>query len=122
MERAVAPYSVSELVDSSTYKMALNRTMLTMAESLFRYIVPPSSLLLLMIGGMMLWDILSAYGMSRGPDGFSRRNWFFGWLLNRGRLGQDPPATSKPLMWWRLLHAWGLGGGMFVGWLFVVYG
>ena len=93
-----------------------------MAESLFRYIAPPSSLLLLMIGGMMFWDILSAYGMSRGPDAFSRRNWFFGWLLNQGRFGQDPPPPSKTLMWWRLLLAWGLAGGMFVGWLFEVFG
>ena len=64
---------------------------------------------MLMFGGMMFWDILSAYGVSKGPDAFARRNRFFAWLLKLARVDQDPRTSSRWVMWWRLIGVWGTG-------------
>ena len=68
-----------------------------------------ASVVLLMWGGMMFWDILSAYGVSKGPGAFARRNRFFAWLLKLARVDQDPRTSSKWVMWWRLIGIWGIG-------------
>ncbi len=57
----------------------------------------------------MFWDILSAYGVSKGPDTFASSNRFFAWLLKWARVDQDPTKSSKWVMWWRLIGVWGLG-------------
>ena len=59
--------------------------------------------LILMFGGMMFWDILSAYGVSRGPDAFASRHRFFAWLLKRTRVDPYRRTSSKWVMWWRLI-------------------
>ncbi len=76
---------------------------------IFLSFILAGSVLALMCGGMMFWDILSAYGVSKGPDTFSRRNQFFAWLLRLARVDQHPKTSSKWDMWWRLIGVWGLG-------------
>ena len=52
----------------------------------------------------MFWDILSAYGVSKGPDAFAGRNRFFAFLLKWARVAdQNPTTSSKWVMWWRLI-------------------
>lgn len=80
-----------------------------MPESIVPYILIPASVPVLMFGGMMFWDILSAYGVSRGPDAFASRNRFFARLLKKARVDQDPTTSSKWAMWWRLIGIWGIG-------------
>ena len=80
-----------------------------MPESIVPYILLPASVLVLMFGGMMFWDTLSACGVSRGPDAFALRNRFFARLLKQARLVQDPTTSSKWVMCWRLFGIWGIG-------------
>ena len=72
-------------------------------------ILLPASILVLMFGGMMFWDILSAYGVSNGPDAFASRHRFFARLLKQARVDQDPTTSSKWVMWWRLITTVGVG-------------
>ena len=93
-----------------------------MGELIFPYVGLPMSLLLLVIGGMMFWDILSSYGKAKGPDALGSRNRFSGWLVKEGRLGQTAPPPSRTAMWVPLLIVWGIGGIMFWVWVMEVFG
>jgi len=93
-----------------------------MAEALFPIIGLPVSIIALAIGAMMFWDILGAYGITKGPDKAARQSAFFAWLVREGRVGQSNPPTSLPLMWWRLLLIWAIGGGMLALWITEVLG
>ena len=73
---------------------------------IFLSFILAGSVLALMCGGMMFWDILSQYGVSKGPDTFASRNRFFAWLLKWARVDQDPTKSSKWVMWWRLIGVW----------------
>ncbi len=79
---------------------------LLMPESLFFL---SAAVLMLMFGGMMFWDILSAYGVSSGPDAFASRHRFFAWPMKLARVDQDPTTSSKWVMWWRLITTVGVG-------------
>ena len=69
-------------------------------------------LMLVLMGGMMFWNILSAYGVSRGPDAFASRHRFFTWLLKRACVDPYARTSSEWVMWWRLISI--LGGGVLV--------
>ena len=69
-------------------------------------------LTLVLMGGMMFWNILSAYGVSKGPDAFASRHRFFVWLLKRTRVDPYPRTSSKWVLWWRLVVVWSMGALM----------
>lgn len=93
-----------------------------MAETIFPYVGLPMSLLLLSIGGMILWDLLAAYGRTRDPDVLAQRSPPARWLLTQGRLGQTERPQSVGALWWRLVIVLALGSAMLSYWFSLVVG
>ena len=93
-----------------------------MADALFPFAGLPVGVLLLLLGAVTFWDILAANGRSRGPDALTRESRFLSWLVSQARFGEDQPPSSKALIYWRVLLAWGIGSSMVAYWFARVIG
>ncbi len=85
-----------------------------MADRVFPFVGLPMALVLLTLAGIMLWDLVNAYGVAHPPDDLAKRSEIFEGLLNQARLGQRP---SRGVMLWRLLLVTAIGVGMLVLWI-----